>query len=146
MDPIIANGSKLGVSLMAPVTMNKDGFAVLAYTSVRGVRSVGDIEQKWETTTHNLANRDYPLVSKSRPGVIELPVELYLLAADPGQRLLLQAFGQDQAVSFRLVTPGLGPVYFAAQVTGRGRGGLAAKSLLIRQMNLVLTAPPIEPL
>lgn len=142
MQPTLAAGTELAISLALPVTADAAGFVALGFTRVRGVRTVGDMAEQWQTSVTNLANRSYPHVAKTWPSAIQQDIDL-LQVDDAGQALLMQAFGQRGPAAFRLAQPA-GGFWFTALVTSRAIGGRSPDALLARRFSLVLTAPPIE--
>ncbi|MGR2664275.1 hypothetical protein ACUXVY_22030 [Chromobacterium haemolyticum] len=142
MQPTLAAGTELAISLALPVMADAAGFTALGFTRVRGVRTVGDMAEQWQTSVTNLANRSYPHVAKTWPSAIQQDIDL-LHVDDAGQALLMQAFGQRGPAAFRLAQPA-GGFWFTALVTSRAIGGRSPDALLARRFTLVLTAPPIE--
>ncbi|MFK7090489.1 hypothetical protein AAFM71_16910 [Chromobacterium violaceum] len=140
-EPALAVGSTLAISLALPATLDAASFSALAFTAVRGVRTVGDMAEQWQTTTNNLANRDYPLVTKTWRSAIQQDIDLLQLT-DAGQALLMQAYNQPGPAAFRMVQPN-GTYWFTALVTTRAAGGRSPDALLARRFTLTLTAPPI---
>ena len=139
---VVSNGARLSICLALPATATVAGFGALSFTPVRGVRTVGDLSEQWQTQSGDVVGRDYPVVSKTARNVAEVPIEVFKLA-DAGQSLLRQAFDLSGAVSFRIDAPDGEVTWFTALVVGRGRGGFAAGSIADHKAALVLTAPPL---
>lgn len=139
---VVSNGTRLSICLALPAAATPAGFGALAFTPVRGVRTLGDLSEQCQTQSANVVNLDYPLVYKTFRGASEVPIELFKLA-DAGQSLLRQAFDLSGAVSFRLDAPDGEVTWFTALVVGRGRGGFTAGSIADCKAALVLTGPPL---
>lgn len=139
---VVSNGSRLSICLALPAVATAAGFGALAFTPVRGVRTLGDLSEQRQTQSANVVGQDYPLVCKTFRSASEVSIEVFKLA-DAGQSLLRQAFDLPGAVSFRLEAPDGEVTWFTALVAGRGRGGFTAGSIADRKATLVLTAPPV---
>lgn len=143
--PRITTGATLWMALAAPAAQAAASYAALAFVRIRGVRQVGDLDEQWDVSVTELANRELPLVSKLRKQLPALTLEVYpLRSGDAGQALLVQAKDQEAPASFMLTQPDSSTMYFAAQVTGRRRGGLSSGQLATQHFGLQLTAHPIE--
>lgn len=143
--PRITAGATLWIALATPATQTAAGYAALAFVRIRGVRQVGDLDEQWEVSVTELANRELPLVSKLRRQLPALTLEAYpLRSGDTGQTLLVQAKDQDAPASFMLMQPDSAPIYFSAQVIGRRRTGLSSGQLATQHFGLQLTSHPID--
>lgn len=123
--PTVASGTTLSVSQALPATVNQAGFAALAYTQIRGMRSIPDIGEQYQTQPDNTIGRVRPVNRKVGLAALSLPLELIRIA-DVGQMVLRAALTMSVSYSYRLTQVDGLVMYFTAGATSRMLGGFSS--------------------
>lgn len=122
--PTVSSGTTLAVSQALPATKDQAGFAALTYTQIRGVRSIPDIGEQYQTQASNTIGQVRPVNRKVGLAALSLPLELIRIG-DAGQAILRAALAATASYSYKLTqTDGL-VMYFTASATNRMHGGFS---------------------
>lgn len=126
MTPVIANGSTLHISTGSASTA--EGYETLSWVQVRGVRSVPEITDSWQTAERFVVGDTRPVQVRTARAALQLQLEL-ARCDDAGQQMLRAALDDVTARSFCVRLPDGVRYYFSAQVNSVSHSGLSPGSL-----------------
>lgn len=141
--PTVSNGTTFAVCQARPATVDLAGFSALAYTQIRGVRSLGDIGKQYQTATANPIGAPRPYQRRTGLAAATLPLELFRIA-DPGQAILRAAVDASESYSYRRTSPDGATDYFTAKVSSRMGGGNSPGSIADTKVTLEIDSAVIE--
>ena len=112
IDPFVNNGTLFYISASLPATYDSAGYAALAWTQIRGVRSIGDLGAAYETFESNVIGGIH---HNKRSGKAINTIQLEVIKIDDaGQTLLKSAFNSTASYSYRCVAVDGAIYYFTA--------------------------------
>lgn len=113
-------GAQLKISAALPSSLDLAGFAALAYTPVRGVKQVDELERSYRTAECYPMGARQPYARRIGLNAYAVGVTLYRLA-DPGQTLLGAALSANTSGSFCLQRRDGSALYFTGAPSSRRR-------------------------
>lgn len=141
--PTVSNGASLAVSQALPATIDAAGFGALAYTPIRGARTVGDIGKQYQVVADNTIGLPRPVQRRTGLAQQSITVELYRIN-DVGQAMLRAAIDATGSFSYRLMAPDGLTLYFSAAASSRMHGGFAPGSIADTKVTLEISSVVIE--
>jgi hypothetical protein len=133
------------VTATAPSAFTLAAYQALAFTQVRGVRTIGSLTRQYQTATFTPLAGGVPRQRRVARAPQTLQLDLYRID-DPGQALLRAAIDQDAPYAFRIALPGLGDHFFTARASARALGMGSATDTAATSLTLELESEILEPL
>lgn len=138
------SGTRLFISSTLPFEQSANGFNLINFTQVRGVRLLGDLIRQHQTRERNII--DDPLVKIVRTGKLISPVfllDIYRLKDDAGQAIFRQTFDSINAYSYKIIRPDNTGFCFIAK-TNKDTDGLGdSSSMQSKIYEISLEAKPV---
>lgn len=139
MDINVSAGTTIAVSANAPVSRTVSEFEALTYTTIKGVRAIGDIGSVNETFLIRPLFGKPSNVSVGK-GAQTVLLELYRGITDPGQNILRELPNTRFEYSFRIAQSDGTVSYFTATASSNAAGIGGGSVIADNRISLELTS------